>query len=160
MSKLIEHDIIQNIGIGAIALHHFTNKYFTEKKKLRGPDLALAMPVLPLLFHQHSLEQIIKRNFSGGFFKLVTEYRELPAGLQKRMESMADQTFKSLNLGYQSEILTYNKKLNQILPTKKRLSSNHYNSDIQEILRGAERLGYWFSGLPIDQICINLKIKF
>lgn len=66
MSKLIEHDIIQNIGIGALALHEFTNSYFKEKKNLKGPNLALAMPVLPLLFHEQTLEQILKRNFKGG----------------------------------------------------------------------------------------------
>ena len=160
MSKLIEHDIIQNIGIGALALHEFTNSYLKEQKGLKGPSLALAMPVLPLLFHEQTLEQIVKRNFKGGFFKLTTEYRGLPAGLQKRMESMAEQTFKSLNLAYQSKILTYNKELNEILPMDTKVEKQQYNQDIQSIIRGADRLGFWFASLQFEQICIMLKIKF
>ncbi|HOY20477.1 MAG TPA: DUF6521 family protein [Haliscomenobacter sp.] len=160
MSRLIEHDIIQNIGIGALALHEFTNRYFKEEKSLKGPSLALAMPVLPLLFHEKTLEQILKRNYKGGFFKLTTEYRGLPAGLQKRMESMAEQTFKSLNLAYQSKILTYNKELNEILPIDFKVEKQQYNQEIQSIIRGADRLGFWFATLPFEQICINLKIKF
>jgi len=160
MSRLIEHDIIQNIGIGALTLHEFTNSYLKERKGLKGPSLASAMPVLPLLFHQQTLEQIVKRNFKGGFFKLTNEYRGLPAGLQKRMESMADQTFKSLNLAYQSKILTYNKELNEILPIDTKVEKQQYNQDIQSIIRGADRLGFWFASLPFEQICINLKIKF
>jgi len=157
---MMEHDIIQNIGIGALALHEFTNSYLKEQKGLKGPSLALAMPVLPLLFHEQTLEQIVKRNFKGGFFKLTSEYRGLPAGLQKRMESMADQTFKSLNLAYQSKILTYNKELNEILPIDTKVEKQQYNQDIQSIIRGADRLGFWFASLPFEQICINLKIKF
>lgn len=160
MSKLIEHDIIQNIGIGALALHEFTNSYFKGQKNIKGPSLALAMPVLPLLFHEQTLEQILKRNFKGGFLKLTTEFRELPAGLQKRMESMSDQTFKSLNLAYQSKILTYNKELNEILPIDTKVEKHKYSQEIKSIIRGADRLGYWFASLPFEQICINLKIKF
>jgi hypothetical protein len=160
MSKLIEHDIIQNIGIGALALHQFTMKYFEEQKNLQGPSLALAMPVLPLLFHEQTLAQIAKRNYKGGFFKVTTEFRELPAGLQRRMESMSEQTFKSLNLAYQSKILTYNKELNEILPIESKVEKQQYSEEIQEIFRGADRLGFWFATLPFEQICINLKIKF
>jgi hypothetical protein len=160
MSRLIEHDIIQNIGIGALALHQFTIKYFEEKENLQGPSLALAMPILPILFHEKSLDEVAKRNYKGGFFKLTTEYRELPAGLQKRMESMSEQTFKSLNLAYQSKILTYNKVLNEILPTERKVQKQHYGEEIQTIFRGADRLGFWFATLPFEQICINLKIKF
>lgn len=160
MSRLIEHDIIQNIGIGALALHQFTVKYFEEKKNLQGPSLALVMPVLPILFHEQSLEEVAKRNYKGGFFKLTTEYRELPAGLQRRMESMSEQTFKSLNLAYQSKILTYNKELNEILPIESKVEKQQYSEEIQKIFRGADRLGFWFATLPFEQICINLKIKF
>jgi hypothetical protein len=160
MNKLIEHDIIQNIGIGALALHEFCDRYFKEQNNLKGPSLASVMPVLPLVFHEQTLEEIVKRKFKGGFFKLTTEYRGLPAGLQKRMESMAEQTFRSLNLAYQSKILTYNKELNEILPIDTKVGKQQYNHEIQTIIRGADRLGFWFASLPFEQICINLKIKF
>ncbi len=160
MSRLIEHDIIQNIGIGALALRHFTEKYFDTNKGLKGPSLVLAMPVLPLLYHEITLHHIMRRNFKGGFFKLLTDYRELPAGLQKRMESMSEQTFKSLNLAYQSKVLTYNKELNEILPIDSKNDNTQYNQEIQNIIRGSERLGFWFATLSFEQICINLKIKF
>lgn len=160
MSRLIEHDIIQNIGIGALALHQFTVRYFKEKGNLNGPNLAMAMPILPILFHEQSLKQIETRNYNGGFFRVITEFRELPAGLQKRMESMSQHTFKSLNLAYQSRILTYNKELNEILPIKAKVPKKQYNEEIQNIFRGADRLGSWFAALPFEQICINLKIKF
>ena len=159
-NRLIEHDIIQNIGIGALSLHKFTTSYFAAKKDLAGPSLALSMPVLPLLFHQETLETIFKRSFEGGFFNAVNGYREIPAGLQQRMESMSEQTFKSLNLAYQSKILTYNKELNEILPIETKIDTTQYNTEIKNIIRGADRIGFWFATLPFEQICIMLKITF
>ncbi|MEJ0029518.1 MAG: three component ABC system middle component [Bacteroidota bacterium] len=158
--KLLEHDIIQNIAVGALALHKFTSTYFSEKQNLNGPALALALPVLPIVFHESSLASISTKRFEGGFFNALNGYRELPAGLQQRMQDMANQTFKSLNLAYQSKILTYSKELNEILPIESKVPISQYNSDIKEILHGAERLGYWFAKLPLEQICINLKITF
>lgn len=160
MSRLIEHDIIQNIGIGALAIHKFTSTYFTEKQNLKGPSLALAMPVLPLLFHEQTLETIFNKRFEGGFFNAINGYREIPAGLQQRMEDMSEQTFKSLNLAYQSKLLTYNRELNEILPIDIKVKTEHYNLEIKKIISGANRLGYWFAALPFEQICIMLKIKF
>jgi len=160
MSRLIEHDIIQNIGIGALALHKFTNAYFIEKKNLKGPSLAIVMPVLPLLFHEKSLDNIYSKRFEGGFFNAINGYREIPAGLQQRMEDMSEQTFKSLNLAYQSKLLTYNKELNEILPIETKVKTDHYNAEIKKIISGADRLGFWFGALPFEQICIMLKIKF
>ena len=160
MRNLIEHDIIQNIGIGALALHRFTNKYFSEKENLQGPSLALSMPVLPILFHKESLNNISSKRFEGGFFNALSAYRELPAGLQQKMQSMSKQSFQALNLAYQSKLLTYNKELNEILPIETKVTFEHYNEDIRQILRGADRLGFWFASLPFEQICINLKITF
>lgn len=160
MRRLIEHDIIQNIGIGALALHKFTNSYFTANENLKGPSLALTMPLLPLIFHEETLENIFRRSYDGGFFNAINGYREIPAGLQQRMEDMSEQTFKSLNLAYQSKLLTYNKELNEILPIETKVKTDHYNSEIKKILSGSDRLGFWFAALPFEQICIMLKIKF
>ncbi|MBK8484737.1 MAG: hypothetical protein IPL31_10455 [Saprospiraceae bacterium] len=160
MSRLIEHDIIQNIGIGALALHTFANSYFKTKENLNGPSLANAMPVLPLLYHEDTLHNIYKRALDGGFFNAISGYREISAGLQQRMENMADQTFKSLNLAYQTKILTYNKELNEILPIENIVETKLYGSDIKKINQGAHRVGIWFASLPFDQVCIMLKIKF
>ncbi len=136
MSRLIEHDIIQNIGIGALALHSFCNSYFKTKENLNGPSLALAMPVLPILFHADTLDSIHRRAFEGGFFNAVNAYREIPAGLQQRMEDMSEQTFKSLNLAYQSKILTYSKELNEILPIDNKVENETKNKKHSSFPKG------------------------
>lgn len=157
---ITEHDIIQNVGIGALALHKFSHNYYVSTQNSQAPSLALVMPVLPILFNKYSLDAIYRRDYEGGFYNALTNNRDIPAGLQERMEEMADHTFRSLNVAYATGILTYDKERNEIFPVEKKVKSDQYNSDIKMILKGADRLGYWFASMSFEQICILLKIKF
>ncbi|HRI47711.1 MAG TPA: DUF6521 family protein [Ignavibacteriaceae bacterium] len=160
MEKVIEQDIIQNIGIGALALHKYVQSYYSAKQKLRGTNLNIVMPVLPIVFHQKTLDSIYKRGFDGGMYNALSQFRDLPAGLQERMQNMSKQTFESLNLGFASRLITYDKCLNEILPLVDKVKIEHYNSDIKNIIKAADRLGYWFASMSFEQICIMLKINF
>jgi len=158
--RTAEYDIIQNIGIGAVVLHQFVKSYYAAQHNLNGPGIALAMPVLPILYNERFLNAICNRNLEGGFYNALTDVRELPAGLQERMESMADQTFEALNLAFAGKMLTYNKELNELLPVSRARKPQIISDDIKKMIRGADRLGYWFSSLSFEQICIYLKIQF
>lgn len=158
--KIAEHHIIQNVGIGATVLHKFVQSYHSAQHKLKGPNLALAMPVLPIIYNQRFLDAICNRNMEGGFYNALSDFRDLPAGLQDRMESMSDQTFKSLNLAFANKMLTYEKELNELLPIDRARKPTFVNDDLKKMIRGADRLGYWFSSLSFEQICIYLKITF
>jgi len=154
------YHIIQNVGIGAVVLHKFVQSFYAAQSDLQGPNLALAMPVLPILYNKRFLEAICRRNMEGGFYNALSEFRDLPAGLQGRMERMSNQTFEALNLGFASKMLTYDKELNEILPIKRARKPRIVNEEIKFMLRGADRLGYWFSSLSFEQLCIYLKISF
>lgn len=158
--NLTEHDIIQNIGIGAISLWHFTYNYQESLHFESAPKLPILMPVLPILFHKDSLEAIYKRHFEGGFFNTLSEHRDFPAGLQQRMQSMSDQTFESLNLAFSTKLLDYDKELNQVIVIVRSEPVKIYNEEIKKIVKGAKRLGRWFSSLSIEQICLYLSIRF
>ncbi|WAC12413.1 three component ABC system middle component [Dyadobacter pollutisoli] len=160
MARIIEHDIIQNVGLSALVLHKFVKTYSATTDARSGPDLAIVMPVLPLLYHQKTLDSIHRKRFEGGFFNAIGDYREIPAGLQQRMEDMAHQTFMALNLACQSDIIVYDRVSNELLPSNIPVTSSRYNNEIKGILSGADRLGYWFSTLPFEQVCIMLKLTF
>lgn len=155
-----EHDIIQNVGIGAFALHKFTCSYFAAKQNTSGPSLAVTMPVLPILFHKKTLAAIYRRNMEGGLFNALSDCRELPVGLQERIENMSEQTFKSINVAFSSGLITYDREMAQLFPVDKQVKVGQYNSDIKTIIKGADRLGYWFAGISFEQLCILLKINF
>ncbi|MBO6515450.1 MAG: hypothetical protein JJ975_02770 [Bacteroidia bacterium] len=158
--KVSDYHIIQNVGIGAVVLHKFVKSYHAAQHKLKGPNLALSIPVLPIVYNQRFLEAICNRNKEGGFYNALSDFRDLPAGLQERMESMSDQTFEALNLTFANKMLTYNKELNELLPIDRARKPKVVNDDIKKMIRGADRLGYWFSSLSFEQLCIYLKISF
>lgn len=158
--NLTEHDIIQNIGIGAFSLWQFTSSYQNATNFEKGPRLPIVMPVLPILFHKDSVEAIYNRHFEGGLFNALSEHRDLPAGLQQRMQAMSSQTFESLNLAFSTKLLSYDRELNQIVTAKKTKPFMMFNEEIKKMIQGANRLGYWFSSLSFEQICLYLNIRF
>jgi len=157
---LSKHDTIQNIGIGALALHSFVLKYYDQRDRLSGPDIHLTMPVLPILFQEELLEGIYSRNYKGGFHIVITEYFGLPAGLQKKMESTSQKTFDSLNLAFSSNLLELDRERYQITPSRLTNLNSVVTGDNRKVLLGAARLGHWFSKLTTQQICKYLRIRF
>jgi hypothetical protein len=118
------------------------------------------MPVLPILYNERFLNSICNRNLEGGFYNALSDVRDLPAGLQERMESMSNQTFEALNLTFSSKMLTYNKDMNELIPISRARKPPVTNDEIKKMVRGADRLGYWFSSMSLEQLCIYMKINY
>jgi hypothetical protein len=152
-------NVIQNISIGAIVLWQYCRSYYDTTQKVEGSPLYLAMPILPIVFHEESTNLIYKKNFDGGFYRVLTEKRDFPVGIQERMQSMSELTFQSLNLAFTSKLLIYEKGSNQIVPIRK-TKPIMYNNELDKFLKASDRLGYWFASIPLAQLCLNLKIHF
>lgn len=159
MKLISEYDIIQNPLIGALALHKFTCSYYEVNQNLKGPPLSLAMPLLPLVYNKDVLQALFKRRKEAGLSNALAEFRHLPAGLQERMQSMSEQTFQALNIAFASKLITYDNDKNEIIPIEKKVKIGQYNSDIKHIVQAADRIGYWFATLSVEQLCIFLKIN-
>jgi hypothetical protein len=159
MEKITEYDIVQNVGIGALALHKFVCSYVATKEGLEGPTLIITFPVLPILFNKKTLEHIYSRFFEGGFYNALTEFRDISAGLQQRIIDMEELTCKSLDLGFKSKLLTYEKISDQIFYNVKKVKIKYQTPEIKKIIFGADRLGYWFASISFQQICVLLNIN-
>ena len=66
MKSLIEPEIVQNDALGALILWAFSNQYCA--KQPTGVSLLWLLPVLPLAFHQETVEAVSHRHFSGGIY--------------------------------------------------------------------------------------------
>jgi hypothetical protein len=154
--------IIQNNALGSLALHAFCKTYYNAKDKTEGPSLSLLMPVLPLVFNKRSCDALsaIKKVTRQRFFSILSEHREIPVGLQHRMELMADQTFEALNVAFKKKLLHFNPENSQIVPASRVTTPAFTYHDNQNILIAARVLGNWFSIYPVEQLCISLNIHF
>jgi hypothetical protein len=151
-------DIVQNVTISALAMHKFTYSFQATAKRFDldlYPKTHYFFPVLPLIYHKDSLEQILSSN---ELYSLLAKHPEFYSSLQHRMNKMSIQTFDALNMGFNKGLLTYNKETHQISALRNPLVKS-YHQDILNIFLGANKLGKWFAKTPIEEIQIMLKIE-
>lgn len=158
-----EFKIVQNTALGAMAIQAFAREYARQSSGGTGPILPLFMPVLPIVFNERACLVLweVKRITNTRFLNTLSDYRDLPAGLQSRMVDMSDQTFKSLNFAFAMNLIAYDQESNRVTAVKylKKLPKLYY-SDNQMIIHGAKVLGSWFAYYSIEEICVSLNIYF
>jgi hypothetical protein len=159
-----EFSIIQNHALGALAIQSFAKEYYKQNKGQSGVIFPLIMPLLPIVFNERACGSLneVKRITQTRFLTTLSDYRDIPAGLQSRMVDMADQTFKSLNLAFSLNLIIYQAEKGEIMPvrySKKKIPALQYK-DNQEILYASKVLGNWFAQYSIEEICISLNIVF
>lgn len=160
MIALNEYEIIQNTPLAALTLWKFCVAYYNNTEQERGPSIPILMLVLPLAFNKIIAESIYNRRKRIGLHRAISENRTIPVGLQQRMESMESQTFQAINFAFAMDLLEYNHEDAEIFPKKRAFSFKPTNDGVKQIISTAERLGYWFSNISIDQICALLKVRW
>lgn len=156
-----EFSIVQNRALGAIALFSFVKEYYSSKDKTEGPVIPLIMPILPLVFNE-DINLIITKNQKRltSYYKILSEQRTIPVGLQKRMENMYNTTMTSLDMAIAAGIVIYQSNKGQLIP-KNRINVPEFNvQENRQIVQSSKLLGFWFSKLKPEEICISLNIQF
>jgi hypothetical protein len=164
MRNSIEYEIIQNPALGAAAIVHAVVEYY--KVTHEGMPLPMLMAVLPMVLNRKTTELIFRKNMvGGGLRKVKGEDRTLSAGLQRRMEGMANLTFRSLNIAVSCKnclSMRYN-ELVEIIPLRLTVdakSMGYVAGDTTQILSAAKRIGSWFGQFEMSEICRQLDLRF
>jgi len=160
MTLTQEAELVQNAALGAVVLWAFSNEYCDQKLRRSGPPLPYLLPVLPMVFHAETVENISRRHFDGGLLLALAENRTLTLDLNERVQNFAPQTMKALNLAFATGLLSYNRESGEIWAERRGIPSLGKSPEIKPIIASAERLGYWFSTIGIDQLCSYLHLKF
>lgn len=157
---LSEFEIVQNNALGGLALWSFTNGFYLENGNRNGPILPLTMLVLPMVFHEKTVNVMYNRKHVGGLYRSIEDDRTIVAGLQERMELMIDQTFKSLNMAFASGLLDYIKDNSEIIPIRRSDPIGINVEETKRLISVSKKIGRWFSEMSIDEICVSLKVRF
>ena len=160
MTLTTEAELVQNPALGALALWAFTAEFFAQTKRQHGPTMPLALPVLPMVLHEETVECIHNRHFDGGLFLALADNRTLTLDLQERMEAMAPQTMQALNLAFATNLLSFDRETGELRPKRLTAPVRPQQSEVRDILAASQRLGYWFCTINIEQICSYLRIRF
>jgi hypothetical protein len=160
MTLTTEAEIVQNPALGALALWAFTAEFYAQAGRRRGPTMPLTLPVLPMVLHEETVECMHNRHFDGGLFLALAENRTLTLDLQERMEAMTPQTMQALNLGFATNLLSFDRESGELRPARLTPPVRPQGPEVRDILATSQRLGYWFYTINIEQLCSYLRIRF
>jgi len=163
MTLHFEVEITNNPVLGASTLWQFCRAYFDKGNQVDGPELPLALIVLPIAFHRRTARAIYRMQAASGMLKALYDHPELPAGLQRRLESFADLSLASLSIAIAASLIKLDRAepWPRYLPAVKKLPSELGAStdDVAEIYAAAQRLGWWFAGQDLATICSRLHVR-
>lgn len=159
MPLATEAELVQNSALGAALVWAFTLEFYGQTKQERGPLLPLALVVLPMTFHQETVEALHRRNYDGGLDLALAENRTLTIDLQERVQAMLPQTMQSLNVGFASGLITYLRENGELRPVRKTDPFRTDSEEVRRMLSTSTRLGYWFATINPERIGSLLRIR-
>ena len=158
---LFEQKIIQNTGLAAEAIWQAVHEAYETKGRTEGVPFPLVFLVLPLTFHKRTANALASKTQPGAIYKALADDREIPVGLQGRMQAMSNRSLQALSIGFSTGLLKLDQNHNrQIIPGKKTPPVTHVTEDVKIILKAAKRVGQTFAELTIAQLASHLEIKF
>ena len=163
MRLQFESEIVHNPVLGAMALWQFARAYFETTAQTEGPELPVALLVLPMVFHRRTAATIYRMKRASGLWKALHEHPEIPAGLQRRVESFADLSLESLSAAIAGSLLSFDRAVPwpRYTPVMKTMPEEMASpsQDVAQIYAAAQRLGWWFANQDTTTLCARLHVR-
>lgn len=162
MNPNMEHDVVQNVALGATALWTFARAYMDKADGREGPELPLCMLVLPIVYHRRTADAIHRMQSSSGLLSALEKEPQLVVGLQRRVEALSTRSLKALNLAIASSLLTWDRATPwpRVTPGQRTLPNGLGAGlgDVPVILSAAKRLGWWFAEEDVVSMYLRLGV--
>lgn len=166
MQSLFEKHVAENYAITAFALYAACRQFSQNTSEFAGLTLPQALLVPALVFHRKTAESFAKKTRTEGlFYRVVTENIQLIVGLQSRLQDSYDRTMRSIHFGVSTKILFVEKKSSffvgaSIIARPSATFGVKAHSDVQLILRAADRIGYCLANTEFSIVRAALRIEF
>jgi hypothetical protein len=162
-SPLSEIEIVQNPALCAFALWRFGLGFQCEDG--RPAILPLAFLVLPLVLHRTTLEMINSTRRASGlalFAAKLGERRELLFAVHERALALRHLTLQSIGMGVASGLLTldYDATTLRANAPKPDASKPKLPERVRSFSAAADKIGYWFSKVTLNQVALTLAVGF
>jgi len=161
MDVFFEQRIVQSPVLAAEAIWTAAVAFLQARDGLEGMPLGAAFLVLPIVFHRPSAEALSTKNLQGALHRALAENREMPVLLQARVESMADNTWRAVNIALAADLIRLDQRPPfQLLPRRRTLPFQHSTEAIRTIAAASKRLGHALAQLTLPSACALLGVRF
>lgn len=165
-------DIAQQVNnpvLGAYLIWQFVSEYQKEQKMHTEVHPSLAFLVLPILFHEDTRSIVTSTQRASGLHAAISKLyssdkklTDISMVIQNRVDIEKERTFESLLMALDSGLLFINKNTGHLIRSTsiKSQTESRLAKDITPLVRGAKKLGFWFSQLSINEINKIIKVGF
>lgn len=164
-----EINLINNTALGAYLLWTFTLSYQKEQEVNEAPPGILLFLVLPMLYHQPTLDFLDSTRqvtglakFSEKFLSTAHKKSHLLLGVHSRTLEMRELSLHSMNVAIIKSLLTVVPKTGRVIAFEEKLVGKLRGIPpiVKKMGRNAEKLGCWFSQNSLREISFYLKVFF
>jgi hypothetical protein len=157
---------VQNPALGAGLLWRFSCGYVGAHKTSEPVPLPLLFLVLPILFHEQTSEFVKNtqkasgmRAFTAKFGESKTSKQDLLLAIHDRAIRFRALTTDSLQLALATRLLHLELE-GRIVPLSMTAANTGFADETKELIKAAEKLGYWCAFLTLHEIATTLKVRF
>lgn len=162
---LNEHEVMQNVGLGAEALNAYTTAFLAVHNRSEAAvTLWHLATVLPMIFHEVSRRAILKRHISSGLRSILTRdpdndiaQNEAIFNLTRRMRTTYPRTIRSLNCAVAWGLLGIE---DGAVLARSAQHSSSFAGEARDVVKAATKLGTWAGHLTSFEYFTVLGVEF
>lgn len=166
MSSLTrEVRIIQNPALGAALIWQFVAGYSAASKISAPVPLPLTFLVLPIIFHEDTLEVVRRTQLATGLYAFADKFSrhenmqaDLLLAIHSRVIALRSLSWRSVQIAVERRLLTLVPKQAEVIALSTSPASG-VPSTIRPLVENANKLGVWCSQLSLIEICSVLKVQ-
>jgi Family of unknown function (DUF6521) len=158
---------IQNPALGSVLIWRAASSYQKNQKTASFMPLPLCFLVLPIVFHEETSALVTGTQTASGLRKLTEKFRsaeesktDLLLAVGTRAVAMRALTWESVRLGLTSNVISLDTEAGRLMSLSETPLVSGVPHSIRPLLRNAEKLGTWFSGLTLYEIGLQVQVTF
>lgn len=158
---------IQNPALGALLLWRFTASYEGHSQTHEPTPLPLLFIILPILFHEETVEFIETTRISSGLRAFADKFsqssnakNDFLLSIQKRAIQMRGLTRDSLLHAFTSRLLTILPEKGKVISLSATEPRAGVPKSVRDLCKQATKLGAWCAKLSLHEVSITLRIGF
>ena len=162
MELRFEQSLLQNDAFSAALLSVAVRSFYDQTDRKTGLPLLLSVLVLPLSYHKETTETLISKRRPSLFAKAIASNRDIPLGLQQRMQEMTDMSMSALRLAIAASALAVDDTGTnlELVPVGTLPPTRFTSADAKRLRRAAKTIGQALAELSLEQVCQFLMVRF
>ncbi len=164
MTTPSEVHLLQNPMIGAVVQWSAIDAAYRESGSEHGLSLPALMLVVPMVFHRRTVEAIKGKRRISGLAKAIEDQPQIPLGLQRRLERFAGLSLQSIDFGLSAGLFLQvpGEPWPTYIPTRRSVPPDylHPSDDVADMLKAAQRVGWWITTSSLSSAALLLKVQF